>query len=120
VKLKRFWKPPESGIPEISVQQFHDWLQDHRGVQVLDARTKAEYLLGTIGNAMHTPLAGMPGSMERLSLDASRPVVVLCLTGHRSRPGTRWLQAHGYDAFSLRGGVMAWKAAGFSTEKPKE
>ena len=62
----------------------------------------------------------MPGSMEGLSLDASHPVVVLCLSGHRSRPGTRWLRARGYEAYSLQGGVMAWKAAGFSTEKPKE
>ena len=60
----------------------------------------------------------MPGSLEGVRLDPARPVVVLCLSGHRSRPGTRWLRARGYQAYSLQGGVMAWKAAGFSTHKP--
>jgi rhodanese-related sulfurtransferase len=120
MKLERFSWLPVGNVPEVNSQQFHDWLHNHRDVQVVDARTKAEYLQGTIGNARHAPVTQMPLSMERLNLDADRPVVVLCLSGHRSRPGTRWLRARGYEAYSLKGGVMAWKAAGFSTEKPAE
>ena len=109
---------PFGQAPEISPQEFHAWLKDGHGVQVFDARTAMEYQQGTIGDAVHAPLTEMPGSMERLALDPSRPVVMLCLSGHRSRPGTRWLRERGYEAYSLRGGVMAWKTAGFSTEKP--
>jgi rhodanese-related sulfurtransferase len=39
--------------------------------------------------------------------------VVLCLSGHRSLPGTRWLRARGFEAYSLEGGLMAWKKTGF-------
>jgi rhodanese-related sulfurtransferase len=111
---------PVGAVPEVAPQEFHDWLRDHHNVQIVDARTKTEYLMGTIGNARHAPLTEMPASMERLTLEANRPVVVLCLSGHRSRPGTRWLRARGYEAYSLQGGVMAWKAAGFSTHKPSQ
>ncbi len=116
--IKALWWLPLGTVPEISPETFHQWLSDSRNVQVIDARTAVEYQQGTIGNAVHAPLTEMPGSMERLTLDPSRPVVMLCLSGHRSRPGTRWLRARGYEAYSLQGGVMAWKTAGFSVEKP--
>jgi rhodanese-related sulfurtransferase len=116
--FKRFWRLPLGKVPEISPGEFHDWLRDGHNVQVVDARTALEYRQGTIGNAVHAPLTEIPHSMERLTLDPSRPVVLLCLSGHRSRPGTRWLRARGYEAYSLQGGVLAWKAAGFSVEKP--
>lgn len=109
---------PFGKVPEISPYDFDEWLRNGRQVQVVDARTALEYQQGTIGPALHAPLTEMPGSLQRLSLDPQRPVVVLCLSGHRSRPGTRWLRERGYEAYSLQGGVMAWKAAGFSTVKP--
>lgn len=115
--LKAFWWLPFGKVPEISPQEFNKWLQDGRGVQVIDARTGLEYGQGTIGNAVHAPLTEMPGCMESLTLDRDRPVVMLCLSGHRSLPGTRWLRARGYEAYSLKGGVMAWKAAGYQVEK---
>jgi rhodanese-related sulfurtransferase len=107
-----------SKIPEISPQEFNSWLKSGRSVQVVDARTKLEFDQGSIGPAIHAPLTEMPASMERLKLDASRPVVVLCLSGHRSRPGTRWLRERGYEAYSLKGGVMAWKLAGYPVGRP--
>jgi rhodanese-related sulfurtransferase len=105
-------------VPQIPPQEFNRWLQEGRPVQVVDARTNLEYQQGTISNAQHAPVSEMPGSLERVPLDATVPVVVLCLSGHRSRPGTLWLRARGYEAYSLQGGVIAWRAAGFSTERP--
>lgn len=116
--LKSFWWLPIGKVPEIKPEEFDAWLKNDKQVQVVDARTALEYQQGTIGQAIHTPLTEMPGSLEGVHLDPARPVVVLCLSGHRSRPGTRWLRARGYQAYSLQGGVMAWKAAGFSTHKP--
>jgi len=116
--FKAFWWLPVGKVPEIDPQEFDAWLKNGQQVQVVDARSALEYQQGTIGQAIHAPLTDMPGSLERLTLDPIRPIVVLCLSGHRSRPGTRWLRARGFQAFSLQGGVMAWKAAGFSTHKP--
>lgn len=107
------WWLPLGGAPEISPEAFHSWLQSGRNVQVVDARTGVEYVQGTIGDARHAPLREMPGSIERLHLDPNRPVVVLCLSGHRSLPGTRWLRRRGYEAYSLKGGVLAWRRADY-------
>ena len=118
MSLRRFWWLPSGKAPEIEPHEFSEWLQNGKAVQVVDARTTLEYQQGTIHNAQHAPLTEMPGSMERLALDPDRVIVVLCLTGHRSLPGTRWLQAQGYQAYSLQGGLTAWKRAGYKLEKP--
>jgi rhodanese-related sulfurtransferase len=118
MKLPFLWWSPLGNVPEVSPLEFHSWLEGGRPLQVVDARTSLEYDQGTIAQALHAPVTEMPSSIQRLALDPDRPVVVLCLTGHRSRPGTRWLRAHGFKAYSLRGGVGAWKHAGFTTEKP--
>jgi len=107
-------------VPEISPGELQRWLQEGRPVQVLDARTGLEYRQGTVHpEARHAPVTGMPEVMEQIELDRQIPVVVLCLSGHRSRPGTRWLREHGYEAYSLRGGVAAWRLAGYPLLKPK-
>lgn len=112
------WWLPLGKEPEVSPETFYAWLLDGRDVQVVDARTAMEYGQGTIGEAQHAPLTEMPVSIERLHLDPHRPVVVLCLSGHRSLPGVRWLRARGYEAYSLKGGVMAWKRAGYQVDAP--
>jgi len=114
-----FWWLPVGRVPEVNPEVLHGWLKTGHAVQLADARSRIEYEQGTIAAARHAPLTDMPSSMESLKLDASRPVVVLCLSGHRSLPGVRWLRARGYQAYSLRGGVGAWKRAGFLTNKPK-
>jgi rhodanese-related sulfurtransferase len=119
MRLPSLWWLPLGKVPEVSPDVFHAWLEGGRLVQVIDARTMLEFQQGTIGDAGHAPLTGMPGSMEYLSIDPHRPVVVLCLTGHRSRPGTRWLRVRGIEAYSLAGGVMAWKKAGYAVQPPK-
>ncbi len=114
------WWLPVGRVPEISPHELRHWLEKDHSLQVVDARTELEFRQGTIGPARHAPLTGMPDSLARLELDAGRPVVVLCLSGHRSRPGTRWLRSRGVQAFSLRGGVLAWKQAGYPLDAPIE
>jgi rhodanese-related sulfurtransferase len=109
---------PIGKAAEISPDELQRWLAEGRPVEIVDARTLLEYEQGTIGAARHAPLTGLPGSLERLDLDPRRPVVVLCLSGHRSRPGTRWLRRRGYEAYSLKNGILAWRRAGYPLRKP--
>lgn len=118
MKLTLPWWLPVGQAPEISSQDLKTWLAEGRPVQIVDARTALEYASGTIRRAHHAPLVGMPDSLERVPLDPQHPVVVLCLSGHRSLPGTRWLRRRGYRAFSLQGGLLAWRSAGNSLVKP--
>ncbi len=113
-----FWWLPVGKVPELEPGQFKSWLDEGRPLQVIDARTALEFNAGTVGDARHAPLTEMPASIQRLDLDPSIPVVVLCLSGHRSIPGTRWLRKRGFTAYSLQGGVMNWTRQGYPTHKP--
>jgi rhodanese-related sulfurtransferase len=113
-----FSRMPFGRVPEIDPQTLASWIQEKKPIQLVDARTALEYRQGTIGRARHAPLSEMPASLVRLKLDPHKPVVMLCLSGHRSMPGTRWLRAQGYDAYSLKGGVMAWRLARHPVKPP--
>jgi rhodanese-related sulfurtransferase len=120
LRLPFLWRLPFGQVPEITPHELRNWLGNGRSPQIVDARTGVEYRQGTIGAAQFAPLSGMPDSIRNIPLDESRPVVVLCLSGHRSRPGTRWLRARGIEAYSLQGGILAWKRAGYKLDSPEE
>ena len=112
------WWLPFGRVPEVEPAQFKRWLDEGQPLQIVDARSALEYRQGTIGAAQHAPVTELPGCLQQLSLDPQVPVVVLCLSGHRSIPGTRWLRAQGVQAYSLKGGILAWKQAGFNLTVP--
>ncbi len=118
MNLPFLWWLPLGAVPEITPEMLHQWIQTARPVQLIDARTVLEYQQGTIAAARFAPLTAMPGSVKQLDFIPSQPVVALCLTGHRSLPAVRWLRANGYEAYSLRGGVSAWRSAGYPLQKP--
>jgi rhodanese-related sulfurtransferase len=116
--MKLPWWLPVGKAAEITPEELKRWLDEGRPLQIADARTAPEFGMGTLPGARHAPLVGMPDSLAGLDLDRGRPVVMLCLSGHRSLPGTRWLRRRGYEAYSLKGGLLAWQRAGFGLEKP--
>jgi len=75
-------------------------------VLLLDVREPWEAELVSLPGSMLMPL----GSLDPHLLDATRPVVVYCHHGIRSRQARDVLRAAGVDATSLRGGIDAWAA----------
>jgi len=45
-------------------------------------------------------------------------VVAICLTAHRSIPAVRLLASEGFEATQLKGGMLAWRAAGLPEAGP--
>lgn len=119
MRLKRFWWLPFGRAPEISPKQLKQWLDEGKPIQLVDSRTELEYRQGTIGSARHAPVTTLPGSIDRLDLDPQKPVVVLCLSGHRSLPGTRLLRSRGIEAYNMKGGITAWRLKGYPINKTK-
>lgn len=80
-------------------------------VQVVDCREPYEWVAGRIEGSVHLPLnsilAGATGE-----LDPGRTTVVVCRSGNRSELATLMLQARGFDAHNLRGGLEEWAAEG--------
>lgn len=108
MKAPALWRLPFGNVPEIPPEQLKSWLDGGKPVQLVDSRTGVEYGQSCIDGARLAPVTDLPEAIDRLDLDPAQPVVVICLSGHRSRPGTRLLRKRGYQAFSLKGGMLAW------------
>ena len=92
-----------------SVKGVHDHLDE---IQLVDCREPYEWVAGKVDGAVHIPLnAIMAGAGS--DLDKARPVAVICRSGNRSELATMMLQARGYEAYNVEGGMEAWEAAGF-------
>lgn len=86
--------------------------------QIVDVREPWEWEAGRIEGALHIPLNEVLTGGERGRLDQSRPVVLVCKAGTRSELATMMLQARGYDAHNLEGGMDAWASAGLPVTAP--
>ncbi len=86
-------------------------------VQIVDCREPYEWEAGRIEGAIHIPLndimAGGGGD-----LDASKPVVVVCRSGNRSELASMMLQARGFEASNLEGGMEEWEHEGLPFSAP--
>jgi rhodanese-related sulfurtransferase len=92
-----------------TVHGVHDRVAD---ITLVDCRELYEWVAGRIDGAVHLPVnAIMAGAGSDLPKD--KPVAVICRTGNRSELATMMLQARGYDAHNVAGGMEAWAAAGF-------
>jgi rhodanese-related sulfurtransferase len=84
-------------------------------IQLVDCREPYEWEAGRIRGAVHIPLnAIMAGAGQ--DLDQSRSVAVICRSGNRSELATMMLQARGFEAYNVEGGMEAWAAEGLPLE----
>jgi rhodanese-related sulfurtransferase len=91
-----------------NVRDVHDRLAE---IQLVDVREPYEWEAGRVEGAIHIPVnAIMSGGGG--DLDKDKPVAVICRTGNRSELATMMLQARGFDAHNVEGGMEAWEAAG--------
>ena len=93
-------------------------LINHKDAVLLDVRESAELAGGgKLPNALHIPLSQLNARAGELGKLTSRPVVVYCARGNRSRTAGNLLAKHGFaDIYSLHGGIKAWKDAGLPLE----
>lgn len=97
-------------MPETTITETNQ----RRGTeQVLDVREDFEVAEGMIPGAVHIPMGELN---ERVGeLDADRPVIVVCRSGNRSAQVADALNAAGYAADTMAGGMSAWQGAGLPT-----
>jgi rhodanese-related sulfurtransferase len=83
---------------------------------VIDVRTAEEYATGHIPNAVNIPFDKVA---DRISeVEAPHGVALYCMVGPRARKGEAALLASGYKSvLHIEGGLAAWQAAGFLTER---
>ena len=77
---------------------------------LVDVREIDEWDAGHAPEAIHIPLADVPGSPK--DVDATKPVLVICRSGRRSLTAAAQLRDEGFEAVSVNGGMVAWQQAG--------
>ena len=83
-------------------------------VELIDVREPYEREAGHIGGSRHVPLAELTAAAE--SLDRTRPLVFQCRVGARSGMAAQAFRRAGYEAYNLRGGIVAWTGCGLPLE----
>ncbi len=96
-------------IRHIHPSEVREKLKDRRSLFLLDVRSDREVARRKMKGAVCIPLHQLSSRLEELEPHRGKEFVVVCATGSRSVAGARILQANGFDAASMRGGLMAWR-----------
>ena len=79
-------------------------------IQLIDVREPHEFKAGAIEGATNITLGELMAGGGYVYPD--RPVVLVCKQGSRSEMAALMLQARGYEAYNLTGGMEAWEEEG--------
>lgn len=110
----RLFDPRTGSIAvNLSARRARDWIATCPDLQVLDVRTPAETARGTLPGARRITW-GEAGFRQALAgWDRSRPILVYCEGGYRSRKAVAVLRSLGFvSVHHLHRGMMAWRWAG--------
>lgn len=104
-----------SVLPTIDAPTLQQWC-DRQSVLLIDVRETVEYANEHIPGALSRPLSAL--EPQQLPRQPQQPCVVYCQSGNRSAQAVAQLKAAGItDITELQGGLMAWKAMGYETQK---
>jgi rhodanese-related sulfurtransferase len=98
------------------VTTLHEALRSPQPPTVVDVRNPDEVSgpLGAIPGALNLPLGELPARMAELEAARKQPVVLVCLSDKRSAAAAGLLQQAAFtDVQVLRGGMQAWRKAGY-------
>jgi adenylyltransferase/sulfurtransferase len=97
-----------AGVPEISVSQLKERMDQGREPYVLDVRQSEEYDISNIGSHL-IPLDQLSDRLDDIRAGKDDEVVVICRSGVRSARAVQMLRVAGFrHAFNLAGGILAW------------
>jgi glyoxylase-like metal-dependent hydrolase (beta-lactamase superfamily II)/rhodanese-related sulfurtransferase len=102
---------PVERVPQITVYDLAEWLEEGRDAVVIDVREPAEWREGHIEGAVHLPM--LEAQARRGEIDPGRPKAVVCAGGLRSSAVISALKRHGLTGWhNVTGGMAAWAKAG--------
>ena len=94
-------------------------LINHRNAIVVDVRDEKDFAAGSLAGARNAPFATLADRASEFARFKSRPVLIVCDAGQRSASAIASFKAQGFEeAYSLAGGVSAWKAASLPLVQP--
>ncbi len=95
---------------ELDPERVAEWLASDPQMQVIDVREPYEREAGHIAGTRHLELAELPAAAQ--TVERERPVVFYCRAGSRSQMAAQAFRASGYEAYTMRGGLLRWEQEG--------
>jgi rhodanese-related sulfurtransferase len=94
----------------VTVEQVKLKVMDKDSIILVDVRTVSEFTgsIGHIPGAILVPLSELESRMNELEGYKETEMIVICLSGYRSAKATRLLKDNGFNAFNMKGGMVAW------------
>lgn len=91
---------------EINISQIDTVQKDDNSV-IIDVREADELeLSGFLPGAVHYPMSTF--NLDDFSLDKDKSYYLVCKAGGRSKRVQEYMQAYGYDAHNVEGGMMEY------------
>lgn len=84
-------------------------------VTLIDVRQPEEYAEAHVAGAQLLPLGELPGRFPELPADET--LYIMCRSGARSAQAVAFLEAQGYEAVNVAGGILDWIDAGLPVER---
>ncbi|MGO8906074.1 MAG: rhodanese-like domain-containing protein [Solirubrobacteraceae bacterium] len=100
----------EASEIEVDPGRVAEWLAEEPPPQVIDVREAYEREAGHIDGTRHTELLALSAAAD--SLERGRPVIFYCRVGARSQMAAQAFRASGFEAYSMRGGLVRWAQEG--------
>lgn len=96
--------------PLLQAEDLQNWQQEYNPV-VIDVRSSIAYRINHIDGAINMPIEMFEKLIDSNSpFPKERPILLVCAVGEKTTRHAAYLNARGYDARSLDGGMMALKA----------
>lgn len=94
-------------IPQIDAEQLRQRLKNEK-LFILDVREVFEHQSQKIPGSTLIPLGELPNRLSELEKYRGKEIVVYCASGSRSAAACKFLQARGFNAINLSGGIIRW------------
>ncbi len=115
--LKAFDKVPANDGHAVSIDAAQDWITKNQPL-IIDTRGNLAYKMNTIPDAIN-----IPWELLETMIDAADPfpkdraILLVCPVGEKTGRYSAYLQSRGYKAYSLCGGILAWRNHNYPLKK---
>jgi rhodanese-related sulfurtransferase len=106
----------ETQALELDPGRIAGWLGEESAPQLIDVREAYEREAGHIADSRHVELAQLSGAAA--SVERERAVVFYCRVGSRSLMAAQAFRGAGFEAYSMRGGLVRWVEEGHPLTPP--
>jgi len=115
--VRAFKLAPDARPPEMPVTEAVAWVAAHHPL-IVDLRGALGFRAGHIAGSLNLVDSIFEDLLDRgIPFSLGQKVLLVCPSGDRSARYAAFLREKGVEAYSLQGGLMAWRDAGLPLER---